>query len=323
MLLLLLKYPHLSQNTPTDLLATAPSIYWQKSTTAEHRGPEAVVRAPSLHHLWFGGNRSYFFFASICKKGEAFTEFYPPPTFFSFSPISTSKKKASHCWGAWWPKGGSICGYTLCFDRDSGLDLFMLDPDCQPHHTGGEGGPGLGPDCASGAGSCVFPFLLQKQRGKAKRRCVIWESLCVISAWEQCPLPAANVLKTGPRDKDYRRGNLLAACPQSGLWRNSSEGKGSSLNSSVHMDCPCSFQSWHWLGRAGKQGGQSVRLPGLSAENGQDLMKKCKWMHDWKEVRGTRDLMRRSMHDLQPPWRCNAASTQQRAGEGSPSPTSA
>lgn len=53
----------------------------------------------------------------------------------------------------------------------------------------------------------AFPLFLQDQRGKAKMCCVISESLGVISRWEWCPLPVANVLKTGPRDKDCRRGN--------------------------------------------------------------------------------------------------------------------
>lgn len=44
--------------------------------------------------------------------------------------------------------------------------------------------------------------------------------------------------------------------------------------------------------------GSTVSLPGLFAENGKDLMKKCKRMQDWKEVRGTRGRRRRSAGDL-------------------------
>lgn len=73
---------------------------------------------------------------------------------------------------------------------------------------------------ASGQLSYTFSLFLQDQREKVKMCCVISESFCVISGWEWCPLPVANVLKTGPRDKDRRRGNLLAAHPQ---WNSFSE----------------------------------------------------------------------------------------------------
>lgn len=247
--LLLPKYPRLSPNTPIDLLVTTPSIPQQKNTTAEHRGLEAVGRTPCLHHLGVGGNRKYLLFPST-KERRGFLQkpilFLLPSSPFLLFPSLERRHLIAEEPGLVTQEWLNTWIYSLLSSgqgRRNGLDLFMLDPAGQPHHAGGVGELGLGPGSASGVGSGVLPFLLQKHRGKAKRCCITWESLCAISSWEQCPLPAASLLKTSPGGKDCRGGNLLAARPQSGLWWNSSEGKGSSLNSSVHMDCPCSLQS--------------------------------------------------------------------------------
>lgn len=90
-----------------------------------------------------------------------------------------------------------------------------------------------------------------------------------------CLLPMCWKLALGI---DCWRGKLLAACPQSGLWLDYSEGKDHSLNSSVLRNYPCSFQRWFWLGCAGKHC-KSLRALAENG-NGNDLMKKCKWMHD-------------------------------------------
>lgn len=195
--------------------------------------------------------------------------------FISFSPISIFRKRASHFWGAWWPSSGRTHGYTPCFDWDREMQWWGLahwDPDCQPHHAGGGWGPGLGPGFASQDDSCVFPFCRRKER---KGKGVVSSERAILSS------PAGNGVLC-----------LLPVCCKPALeikiareviyWQHVLNQAFSEISLRAKLPeflCPHGlFLLFPELMLSGGVLWSTLSLPGLYAENGNDLMKRCKWI---------------------------------------------